>query len=512
MTMKVLLLVEDNAGDARLIREMLRDVGDTGTDVTHVGTMREAELHLAAHAVDIVLLDLGLPDADGLTAVRRAVVAAPQVPVVVLTGLDDQRTALEALQEGAQDYLVKGDLDARGMLRSLRYAVERKTMHETLSDERERARVTLDSIADAVICTDVAGRVTLHNRAAERLTGWPSVDIIGREVADVVRVLDIDTGSVIADLMDTTADDAPLDGRTDCMLVRRDGSEVPMDRSSSPIRDRRGRAIGSVVVFRDVTQTRALALEAKRAKEELERSNRELQDFASVASHDLREPLRKVRAFGDRLFRREGDRLGEESRDDLDRIQAAAQRMLTLIDDLLDFARIASRERPFERVDLQLIAAEVLEDLATTIEQTGGRVTVDPLPTIDADPLQMRQLFQNLIGNGLKFHRDGTPPIVHLTVAPGTTHGGAITTTVLEVTDNGIGFEPRHADRIFVPFERLHGRSAYAGTGIGLAICAKIVVRHGGTVVATSQPGVGSSFVVTLPLRQGAPPARRAAA
>jgi PAS domain S-box-containing protein len=398
------------------------------------------------------------------------------------------------------------------MLRSLRYAVERKTMDDTLSDERERARVTLDSIADAVICTDVTGRVTLHNRAAEALTGWSSGEVIGRPVADVVRVLDIDTGCAIDDLMDTAATDGPLDGRTDCMLVRRDGSQVPMDRSTSPIRDRRGRAIGSVVVFRDVTQTRALALDARRAREELERSNRELQDFASVASHDLREPLRKVRAFGDRLFHREGDRLGVESRDDLDRIQAAAQRMLTLIDDLLDFARLASRERPFERVDLQLIAAEVLDDLAATIEQTGGRVTVDPLPTIDADPLQIRQLFQNLIGNGLKFHRADAAPTVHLAATTCAIQPGAVAATVLEVTDNGIGFEPRHADRIFVPFERLHGRTAYAGTGIGLAICSKIVVRHGGTIVASSQPGVGSSFAVTLPLRQAAPVARRPAA
>ena len=160
-SIKTLLLVEDNPGDARLLREMFNEQGSHNTELTHVECMSEAEKHLAEHAVDIILLDLGLPDAQGLGAVRRAHAAAPRVPLVVLTGLDDESLAAQALQEGAQDYLIKGQIETRGLLRALRYAVERKIMEEALFVEKERAQVTLNCIGDAVICTDIAGKYHL---------------------------------------------------------------------------------------------------------------------------------------------------------------------------------------------------------------------------------------------------------------------------------------------------------------------------------------------------------------
>ena len=166
------LLVEDNPGDARLLREMFNEQGSHNTELTHVECMSEAEKHLAEHAVDIILLDLGLPDAQGLEAVRRAHAAAPRVPLVVLTGLDDESLAAQALQEGAQDYLIKGQIETRGLLRALRYAIERKTMEEALFVEKERAQVTLNCIGDAVVCTDISGNITFLNLVAEKMTGW----------------------------------------------------------------------------------------------------------------------------------------------------------------------------------------------------------------------------------------------------------------------------------------------------------------------------------------------------
>jgi light-regulated signal transduction histidine kinase (bacteriophytochrome) len=226
------------------------------------------------------------------------------------------------------------------------------------------------------------------------------------------------------------------------------------------------------------------------------RSNGELEQFASIASHDLQEPLRKVRTFTQQLTVVDADNLSEKGRDYLDRANAAAERMQNLIEDLLRFSRVATHGRPFAPVNLWTIAEEVISDLEAQVEQAGAVVELGELPTISADALQMRQLMQNLISNAIKFRRPGVTPEVSITSE---VDDAAARITV---TDNGIGFEPEYSRRIFRVFERLHGRSEYQGTGIGLALCRKITERHGGTVVADSEPGVGSVFTVTLPLHQ----------
>ncbi len=229
--------------------------------------------------------------------------------------------------------------------------------------------------------------------------------------------------------------------------------------------------------------------------EELVRSNAELEQFASIASHDLQEPLRKIRTFTDQLRVTESERLSEKGIDYLRRANAAAERMQTLIQDLLKFSRVATHGRAFVPVDLAQVTEEVLEDLEAQIQRSDAVVEVDKLPTISADPLQMRQLMQNLISNALKFHREGVPPEVAVTAE---IKGDKVE---LVVRDNGIGFDPQYSGRIFRVFERLHGRSEYPGTGIGLALCRKIAERHGGTAYADATPGVGATFTVILPLR-----------
>jgi signal transduction histidine kinase len=236
---------------------------------------------------------------------------------------------------------------------------------------------------------------------------------------------------------------------------------------------------------------------------ELERSNRELQDFAFVASHDLQEPLRKIQAFGDRLKGKHGDTLGPEGIDYLERMQAAARRMHTLINDLLTFSRVTSRAQPFVPVDLGVVAGEVLSDLEVRIQQAGARVETGDLPVIDADPLQMRQLLQNLIGNALKFHRPGDRPEVRISATVDGIDGvSGPAEARITVADNGIGFDMKYLDRIFTPFQRLHGRAEYEGTGMGLAVCRRIVERHGGALTAESAPGQGARFLVRLPIHQ----------
>ncbi|HEY9614124.1 ATP-binding protein [Allocoleopsis sp.] len=244
-------------------------------------------------------------------------------------------------------------------------------------------------------------------------------------------------------------------------------------------------------------------------RQELARSNGELEKFAHVASHDLQEPLRKIISFGDRLQAKYGEVLTEQGCDYLERMQKAAERMQTLIHDLLTLSRITTKAQPFVPVNLAQIVQEVLSDLEVRIEQSNGQVEVGGLPILDADPLQMRQLMQNLISNALKFHPKVQSPKVRIEsqclkgedlVLLG--NSAKPTLCQIRVEDNGIGFDEQYLERIFNPFQRLHGRHDYEGTGMGLAICRKIVERHNGSITAQSTLGQGSTFIVTLPLKQ----------
>jgi diguanylate cyclase (GGDEF)-like protein/PAS domain S-box-containing protein len=261
-SIKVLLLVEDNAGDAHLLREMLNEPDSHDTTLTHVKRLSEAEQYLAGHPVDIVLLDLGLPDAQGLAALRRTRAAAPRVPVVVLTGLDDQELSAKALRKGAQDYLIKGEIDARGLRRAMRYAVERKALEEALFEEKERAQVTLKCIGDGVACTDIAGTITFLNLVAEKMTGWTSDQAAGRPMAEVLQILDTHGRKPIPNpMLMAIGQNRAMHLPPNCVLIRRDGFEIPIEDSVAPIHDREGKVSGAVIVFHDVTATRTMALQ-----------------------------------------------------------------------------------------------------------------------------------------------------------------------------------------------------------------------------------------------------------
>lgn len=239
--------------------------------------------------------------------------------------------------------------------------------------------------------------------------------------------------------------------------------------------------------------------ELEQSNASLQRSNQELQDFAYVASHDLQEPLRKIQAFGNLLETEYSQQLGE-GKDYLVRMRNAAARMSILIDDILSFSRVTTKGREFSTVNLKTITQEVMSDLEVRISESKAIIKIGDLPTLHADAMQMRQLLQNLIANALKFHREGVPPEITLR---STTKILPDKTKVcrLEVVDNGLGFDEKYLGRIFAVFQRLHSREDYEGTGIGLAVCRKIVERHGGAITARSKPGVGSTFIITLPLR-----------
>ena len=255
------LLVEDNPGDARLLREMLNEPGSGRTELTVVQSMAQAVAELGSRAADIILLDLGLPDAQGLEGVRQMHEAAPRTPLVVLTGRDDEALAGRALQEGAADYLLKGQIDARGLLRALRYAIERKVMEEALFVEKERAEVTLHSIGDGVISTDISGIITYLNLAAEAMTGWSFEEAVGRPMDEVFLSVDSLSREATPNPIARAAEQVgAVYLLSNCVLIGRDNLEIPIEASVSQIRDLAGSATGAVIVFRDVSAARAMAL------------------------------------------------------------------------------------------------------------------------------------------------------------------------------------------------------------------------------------------------------------
>ena len=377
-----LLLIEDDPTTGELVRHLLLGSGGAAIEMTHATSMAEAEALLATVTFDVILLDPGLPDSRGIDTIRRAHAAAPRVTIVVLTGQDDEAFALQALQEGAQDYLVKGQIEIRGLPRFLRYAVERHGLEDDLRASEERARVAL---------------------------------------------------------------------RT------------------------------------------------------LELSNRELQNFVSSASHDLQEPLRKIQAFGDRLEERASDSLDAEAGDYVRRMTRSAGRMQALIKALVEYSQVTIGPGPDRAVDLNRVVASVLADLAARIAEVHASVEVGPLPTVEAEPLQMQTVFFNLLDNALKFQPDGARPTIRISATlsddgmptGGRPSGG--TTWKIRVQDTGIGFPAAHREKIFGPFNHVADHRVHGGLGMGLAICRRIVVRSGGMITASSEPGLGATFLVTLP-------------
>lgn len=262
-----------------------------------------------------------------------------------------------------------------------------------------------------------------------------------------------------------------------------------------------------LLAIEDVTKLRETDARLAEQRKELQRSNAALDEYAAITAHDLQEPMRKILSFGELLSGSAGPVLEGESRLHLRRMLNAADRMRTLINDLLEYSQVSTRVSRFVRTDLGAIVREVIFDLDIAISEAGGRVELAALPVIDADALQMRQLFQNLIGNALKYRRPGVAPVVRVSA---TDLDGPV--CAISVTDNGIGFRQEYAEKIFRMFERLHNRAQYGGSGIGLAICRRIVERHGGTISATGTAGQGATFTVSLPLRHATssyPPATR---
>lgn len=372
-------------------------------------------------------------------------------------------------------------------------AIERKLTQQRIAEALEFNNTLIDSSTLGISAYDASGQCILANEAISRIVGATREQVLGQNYNQIASWKKSGLLESAREAVTTGRDT-----RQEIHTTSTFGKEIWLDCRCTPFVS--GGELHLLLTFDDITIPKQAeeALQSYAAK--LEQSNRDLQEFAYVASHDLQEPLRKVQAFSDRLATKYTDALDDTGRDYLKRMRDASQRMQILINDLLGFSRVSTRAQPFTEVNLNTIAREVLSDLENLIERTQARLETGELPTIQADPTQMHQLLQNLIGNALKFHGEKRSPLIKVSAK---IEGD---TCQISVEDNGIGFDTQYLDRIFKPFQRLHNREEYEGSGMGLAICRRIAERHGGSITATSAPGKGATFLVTLPMHtsQGA--------
>lgn len=397
---------------------------------------------------------------------------------------------------------------------TLRQEVEERTKAEAaLEESLAKLRIIADFTYDWEHWRSPDNRFLYVSPSCERITGYSREEFI--ETPELYsRIVHPDDRSRVVEHLIGRESHREL-CEMEFRIIRRDGRERWIAHACLAVMDDEGRMLGRRACDRDITGRKRVEEELEKSRKDLERrvkertmeleeKNKELEDFTFFASHDLQEPLRKIRTFGDLLLLKTGSSLNEQSLDHISRMQRAAERMQTLLRSLLDYSLVAGKEQVFKRVDLAESLEESLSNLEVLVREKGAHVEARDLPVVEADPEQMIQLFQNLIGNALKFQRAEEPP--HVKVYSRTyEEAGRGKAHQIYVEDNGIGFDAaRYLHRIFEPFRRLHGREEFEGVGIGLGICRRIVERHGGGLTAESTPGEGSRFIITLPEKRRA--------
>jgi len=381
-----------------------------------------------------------------------------------------------------------------------------KRTEEKLFETTEQINAIIKTAVDGIITIDTRGIIETVNPAAAKLFQYEVEELIGKNIKVLMPEPDHSKHPQYLKNYQKTNTPKIIGIGREVTGLKKNGEKFPMSLGVSEVKLTK-RTIYTGIIH-DLSVQKLVEEKFRRSAENLKRSNRELEDFAYVSSHDLQEPLRKIQAFGDRIKTKDIQLLSEKSQDYFDRMLNASARMQNLINDLLQFSRISSRAKPFMMVDLNQIANEVLGDLIISIEKTNVKVTLEELPTIEADPTQMRQLFQNLLSNAIKFSSNQQFPTIeifhnskikqkHLIATPGDEF------VIIHIKDNGIGFDEKFSDKIFNIFSRLEGKK-YEGSGIGLSICKKIVNRHGGDIKALSKEGEGTEFIIKLATQQTA--------
>jgi len=389
------------------------------------------------------------------------------------------------------------------LVRRLRADAVRLAASERRAEEaHQRFEELFRQAPDGMVAVDNEGSISLANDAMDPMFGYEADELVGKQLEALIPERLREHHADLRATWELNPVRRTMGTGLDRSGLRKDGTEFPIRCSVGPSQ---ADGIVAIATIRDITDLKDARDSLDAYSKRLERSNEQLEDFAVVAAHDMQEPLRKVELFAGRLLAVSGNDLNEWARDDLVRVEGSVRRMRNLVDSLLSYSHVSSQDIDFESIDLRTLITEVIYDLHSVIGETGGNVHVGHVPVIEADPIQMSQLFSNLITNALTFQRPDVPPQVTVEgqiIGDDTSDGSRICR--LTVRDNGIGFDETHSDEIFSIFRRLHGRSEYPGTGIGLAMSRRIVERHGGEITATSTPGEGSTFTVSLPVNHDA--------
>jgi PAS domain S-box-containing protein len=364
-----------------------------------------------------------------------------------------------------------------------------KRTEHALRESEERFRTLLKSLHEGIWALDKDDLTTFVNPRMVEMLGYTEEEMLGKPVFLFTdeEWMEFCTASLERRRQGVTE-------QLDVQLRKKDGQRVYALLEASPILDENGNYSGSIAGVQDITERKLAEAKLKQTMAELDRSNKELEQFAYVTSHDLREPLRMMTSFAQSLEKRYKDKLDNTANEYIHFIVDGAARMQRLIDDILIYSRVSTRGLPFEQVEMEKIFQEVLLNLKASLDETEAQITHDPLPVVHADPSQMKQVLQNLIGNALKFYREGSTPCVYLSARKEDKEW------LFSVKDNGIGIDPELFGRLFNLFQRLHPPDKYPGTGVGLAVTKKIVQRHGGRIWVESQPEKGCTFHFSLPL------------
>lgn len=389
------------------------------------------------------------------------------------------------------------DSGSISIIATSRDITERKHQEEALIKAQaeaaaaKTAKETIDSMMDPVVITDLLGNITQFNYAFTDLFGYNS-EMIGEHPKRII--IEKDVPKVQKGIVECIK--SGFVKNFECIAVSKEKKEFLVLFNITLLKNSTDDPIGLILVARDITERKEAEQKLRQTLEDLERSNAELEQFAYVASHDLQEPLRMISSFLQLLERRYKDKIDEDANEFIAYAVDGASRMQQMINDLLQYSRVGTRGKPFEKIDSKITLDLAIRNLSVAINENDAVITYDSLPIIMVDPTQLVQVFQNLIGNAIKFRRDDQPKI-HISAERKENEW------IFSVKDNGIGIESKHFDRIFSIFQSLHNKSTYPGSGIGLSICKKIIERHGGRIWVESKPGKGSIFYFSIPFRGG---------
>jgi PAS domain S-box-containing protein len=487
-TIVEILLMEDSGSIVNIVKEMLSEAGEQEYAIVDVKSLSEGLRLLKERHFDVILLDLGLPDSRGLSTVASVRKQTHRTPIVVLTGMDHEAIATKALEMDVQDYLIKDEITTTLLKRSILYAIQRKRIVEDLQESTEKLGYATAAADIGLWHWDLVKNEMAWNDQAKAFFGYPS-DYPMSYQAFVNPIHEEDRQPI------ETALQKALSEKTEYSVEMRvhqpEGSVRWVLFKGRGLYDEAGKPIRIDGIAMDITARKQTEVRLTQTIAELSRSNKELEQFAYIISHDLQAPLRSIASFAEILADECRDQLSKDTNRYINFIVGGSRRMYRMIEDILAYSRTGTYEIELDPVDFESVFSQAVENLQSSIEEREAVITREPLPVVKADQSQMILLLQNLIENAIKFSVE--KPHIHISAVLSGNEW------FFSLKDQGIGIDPVQFNRIFNLFQRLHTEEEYPGTGVGLAICKKIVERHGGKIWVESEPGQGTTFTFSLP-------------